>query len=207
MKFKMNGLEKKWVLYDVGNSAFTLLVSTIMPIYFNYLAGQAGISDVNYLAYWGYATSIATILVAVLGPTLGTLSDLSGWKKRIFLVSLLVGAVGCVFLGFTASWLWFLVLFVIAKSAYSLSLVVYDSMLTDITEEERMDEVSARGYAWGYIGSCIPFILSLLLVLFYDKIGLTMKTAMGIAFLLVAVWWVLLSLPLLRAYEQKHYQK
>ena len=207
MKFKMNGLEKKWVLYDVGNSAFTLLVSTIMPIYFNYLAGQAGISDVNYLAYWGYATSIATILVAVLGPTLGTLSDLSGWKKRIFLVSLLVGAVGCVFLGFTASWLWFLVLFVIAKSAYSLSLVVYDSMLTDITEEERMDEVSARGYAWGYIGSCIPFILSLLLVLFYDKIGLTMKTAMGIGFLLVAVWWVLLSLPLLRAYEQKHYQK
>ena len=84
MKFKMNGLEKKWVLYDVGNSAFTLLVSTIMPIYFNYLAGQAGISDVNYLAYWGYATSIATILVAVLGPTLGTLSDLSGWKKKDF---------------------------------------------------------------------------------------------------------------------------
>ena len=64
MKFKMNTLEKKWVLYDVGNSAFTLLVSTIMPIYFNYLAQTAGISDVNYLAYWGYATSLSTILVA-----------------------------------------------------------------------------------------------------------------------------------------------
>ena len=77
MKFKLTSLEKKWVLYDVGNSAFTMLVSTIMPIYFNYLAGSAGISDVDYLAYWGYAISLSTILVAVLGPVLGTLSDLS----------------------------------------------------------------------------------------------------------------------------------
>ena len=61
MKFRLNSMEKKWILYDVGNSAFTLLVSTIMPIYFNYLADQAGISEVNYLAYWGYATSAATI--------------------------------------------------------------------------------------------------------------------------------------------------
>ena len=77
MKFKLNSMEKKWILYDVGNSAFTLLVSTIMPIYFNYLADQAGISEVNYLAYWGYAVSIATIIVAVLGPIVGTASDLS----------------------------------------------------------------------------------------------------------------------------------
>ena len=68
MKFKLNDMEKKWILYDVGNSAFTLLIATIMPIYFNYLADQAGISEVNYLAYWGYATSAATLIVAVLGP-------------------------------------------------------------------------------------------------------------------------------------------
>lgn len=207
MKFKMNALEKKWVLYDVGNSAFTLLVSTIMPIYFNYLAGNAGISDVDYLAYWGYAVSLSTILVAILGPTLGTASDLKDWKKKVFLGSLLVGAIGCVALGFMQSWLWFLVLFVIAKSAYSLSLVVYDSMLTDIAPEDRMDEVSARGYAWGYIGSCIPFILSLLLVLFYENLGITMELAMGIAFLLVAAWWLLLTVPLLTSYHQVYYQE
>ena len=207
MKFKLNSLEKKWVLYDVGNSAFTLLVSTIMPIYFNYLAGNAGISDVDYLAYWGYAVSISTILVAILGPTLGTASDLKGWKKKVFLGALLVGAIGCVALGFMQSWIWFLILFVIAKSAYSLSLVVYDSMLTDIAPEERMDEVSARGFAWGYIGSCIPFILSLLLVLFYESLGITMELAMGIAFLLVAVWWLLLAVPLLTSYHQKYYQE
>lgn len=199
-------MEKKWILYDVGNSAFTLLVSTIMPIYFNYLADQAGISEVNYLAYWGYAVSIATIIVAVLGPIVGTASDTKGRRKKIFLAALLIGAIGCVFLGFSQSWIWFLLLFVIAKSAYSLSLVVYDSMLPDVTSDDRADEVSAQGYAWGYIGSCIPFILSLVLVLFYDKIGLTMKAAMGLAFLLVAIWWIMMSLPLLRHYEQTHYQ-
>ena len=100
-----------------------------------------------------------------------------------------------------------MLLFVFAKSAYSLSLVIYDSMLTDITSEERMDEVSAQGYAWGYIGSCVPFICSLLLVLFYDKVGISMQTAMGISFFLVAVWWIALTVPLLKSYRQTHSRK
>ena len=149
MKFKLKPIEKKWILYDIGNSAFALLISTIIPIYFNYLAGDAGISEVNYLAYWGYATSAATVIVAVLGPLLGTVSDAAGRKKKIFMIALLAGAFGCVFLGFMQSWIWFLLLFVFAKSAYSLSLVIYDSMLTDITSEERMDEVSARDMPGG----------------------------------------------------------
>lgn len=123
------------------------------------------------------------------------------------MIALLAGAFGCVFLGFMQSWIWFLLLFVFAKSAYSLSLVIYDSMLTDITSEERMDEVSAQGYAWGYIGSCVPFICSLLLVLFYDKVGISMQTAMGISFFLVAVWWIALTVPLLKSYRQTHSRK
>lgn len=205
MRFKLTALEKKWVLYDVGNSAFTLLVSTIMPIYFNYLAGNAGISDVNYLAYWGYATSAATVIVALLGPVLGTASDHKGARKKIFTFFLVTGTVGCVVLGLMSSWIWFLVLFVFAKAAYSLSLVLYDSMLTDVTTEERMDEVSSQGFAWGYIGSCIPFVISLLLVLFYEKIGISMRTAMCIAFIIIAVWWFTAALPLLKSYRQIHY--
>ena len=111
MKFKLKPIEKKWILYDIGNSAFALLISTIIPIYFNYLAGDAGISEVNYLAYWGYATSAATVIVAVLGPLLGTVSDAAGRKKKIFMIALLAGAFGCVFLGFMQSWIWFLLLY------------------------------------------------------------------------------------------------
>ena len=205
MTSKTTSLEKKWVMYDIGNSAFTLLVSTIMPIYFNFLADSAHISETNYLAFWGYATSIATIITAILGPILGTASDFKGWKKKLFMVALLIGALGCILLGFTSSWLWFLCLFVIAKSAYSLSLVFYDSMLIDITTPERMDNVSAKGYAWGYIGSCIPFIASLALVLFYEQLSLTMETAMSICFLLIALWWLLLSVPLILGYHQTYY--
>ena len=205
MSSKTTSLEKKWIMYDIGNSAFTLLVSTIMPIYFNFLADSAHISETNYLAFWGYATSLATIITAILGPILGTASDFKGWKKKLFMVALLVGALGCILLGFTSSWLWFLCLFVIAKSAYSLSLVFYDSMLTDITTPERMDNVSAKGYAWGYIGSCLPFIASLALVLFYEQLLLTMETAMSICFLLIALWWLLLSMPLIQGYHQTYY--
>ena len=88
MKGKLTGKEKRWIMYDVGNSAFTLLISTIMPIYFNYLAGNAGLSSVDYLAYWGYAASICTIIVAILGPVCGTLADTKGFKKPVFLTSI-----------------------------------------------------------------------------------------------------------------------
>ena len=205
MKFKMNSLEKKWVLYDVANSAFTLLVATIMPIYFNFISSSAGISDVDYMAYWGYATSAATLIVAFLGPVLGTVSDFKNRKKKFFMLAVLLGAFGCVALGMIQSWLWFILLFIITKSAYSLSLVFYDDMLTDITTEDRMDQVSSNGYAWGYIGSCVPFVLCLVLVLMYDKIGLTLSTAMAIAFALIAIWWFVLTIPLFKSYEQLHY--
>lgn len=204
----MNGLtasERSWILYDVGNSAFTLLVSTILPIYFNYLAEAGGLTSVEYLAFWGYAASAATVIVAVLGPILGTLTDTRGFKKPIFLASILVGAVACVLLGFAAQWAAFLAIFLVAKVGYSSSLIFYDSMLPDVTEPERMDRVSASGYAWGYIGSCLPFVACLGLALGYEAIGLSFQTAMGLVFLLIALWWVGLSLPLLRSYRQRHY--
>ena len=202
---KLNGKEKRWILYDVGNSAFVLLVATIIPIYFNYLAGKAGLSDVDYLAYWGYAASICTVIVAILGPVLGTIADTKGYKKPIFMISILIGTIACSLLGLMVQWMAFLIVFLIAKVGFSVSLIFYDSMLSDITDEERMDYVSSQGYAWGYIGSCVPFVLCLVIVLGSDPLGIRMETAMGIAFVLVAVWWLLMSLPLLKNYEQKYY--
>ena len=202
---KLNEKEKRWILYDVGNSAFVLLVATIIPIYFNYLAGKAGLSDVDYLAYWGYAASICTVIVAILGPILGTIADTKGYKKTIFMISILIGTIACSLLGLMVQWMAFLIVFLIAKVGFSASLIFYDSMLSDITDEERMDYVSSQGYAWGYIGSCVPFVLCLVIVLGSDTLGIHMETAMGIAFVLVAVWWLLMSLPLLKNYEQKYY--
>ena len=205
MKFKLTSLEKKWVLYDVGNSAFTMMVSTIFPIYFNALAEGAGISDVNYLAYWGYATSICTLIVAILGPTLGAVADTKNFKKIIFSICMGIGVFGCVLLGFLSSWIWFLGVFVLAKTGYSASLIFYDAMLTDVTEPERMDSVSSHGYAWGYIGSCVPFIACLGIVLGADKLGIGTQTAMILAFMITAFWWLGSSVPLLRSYRQKYF--
>ncbi len=205
MKFKLTSLEKKWVLYDVGNSAFTMMVSTIFPIYFNALAEGAGISDVNYLAYWGYATSICTLIVAILGPTLGAVADTKNFKKIIFSICMGIGVFGCVMLGFLSSWIWFLGVFVLAKTGYSASLIFYDAMLTDVTEPERMDSVSSHGYAWGYIGSCVPFIACLGIVLGADKLGIGTQTAMILAFMITAFWWLGSSVPLLRSYRQKYF--
>ncbi len=202
---KLNKLEKAWILYDVGNSAFTLLVTTIMPIYFNYLAESAGLTDVQYLAYWGYAASIATLIVALSGPVLGTMADYKGFKKPIFIGSLLLGVVACLALGLATTWLLFLVIYIIAKVGYAASLVFYDAMLPDITEPDRVDTVSSQGYAWGYIGSCIPFALSLVLVLGNEIIGISMSVAMALSFALVSLWWVGCTIPLLKQYRQRHY--
>ena len=203
-KDKMTRLEKRWVLYDVGNSAFTLLISTILPIYFNGLAESAGLSDAQYLAFWGYAASFVTVVVAVLGPTLGAIADLPDMKKKLFTLCVAVGVIGCAVMGALSSWVWFLGCFIIAKIGYSASLVFYDSMLTDVTTPERMDKVSAVGYAFGYAGSCIPFVVSLVIVLGYEAIGLTLGAAMLIAFLINAGWWLCCTLPLLARYRQKY---
>ena len=207
MKFKLTSLEKKWVLYDVGNSAFTMMVSTIFPIYFNFLAGNAGISDVDYLAYWRYATSICTLLVAILGPTLGAVADTKNFKKTIFCIAMGVGVFGCILLGFLSSWIWFLGVFILAKTGYSASLVFYDAMLTDVTEPDRMDTVSSHGYAWGYIGSCIPFVACLGIVLGGGSLGMDMQTSMILAFIITALWWLFSSVPLLRSYRQRYFSE
>ena len=136
---------------------------------------------------------------------LGTLADHKGYKKPIFVGTLAVGAIGCLALGLAKAWLVFLVVFVIAKTGYSASLVFYDAMINDVTEESRVDTVSSQGYAWGYIGSCIPFVLCLLLVLGSGAIGISMELAMGLSFLIVAVWWVGSSVPLIKNYQQRYY--
>ena len=206
-------LEKSWVVYDIGNSAFTLLVTTLIPIWFNTLCERAGISSIDYLANWSYATSIATILMIFAGPVFGAMADHKGYKKRLFTASLVLGTASCAFMGIVGIlplpvaliWIVYLVIYVIAKVSYQTSLVLYDSMLVDVTTPDRMDLVSSNGYAWGYIGSCIPFLVALVLYLLASKNLIPMSAAILLGFCITAVWWYAVTVPLLKQYRQKYY--
>lgn len=195
-------LERKWMLYDVGNSAFTLLASVIIPIYFSALAGQGGIDETAASTIWSYAASGVTLLLAVLSPILGTFSDYRGYKRPLFFLFAILGILLCFLFAVPMPYIAFLAVFVFAKIFYSVSLVFYDSMLSDVTTIERSDDISSKGYAFGYIGSCVPFLLSIVLILFTP---LPTAVSMPIAFALNALWWLAFTIPLARSYRQTHY--
>ncbi len=203
--FKLTKLEKSWVKYDVGNSAFILLITAIIPIYFNYLATEGGLTSVQYLAYWSFASSIVTGVVAITGPMLGAVSDRKDMKIKLFFICVLFGVISGILMGFMPTWLSFLILFIIAKSACQLSFIFSDSMLLDVTNSDRMDIVSSYGYAYGYVGSCVPFIVGLGLILFGERFGIGMVQAIQIAIIIHMLWWLLFSLPLFKSYKQKSF--
>ena len=210
LKQKLTPVELAWVLYDVGNSAFTMLSCSLIPIWFKSLAvGEwpGHLSSDDATGTWALGVSLVTVIVALLGPVCGALSDRRGAKLIFFRTSVFIGAAGCIINGFASSWVLFIVVFIISKIAYSCSLTFYDSMLGDVTTEERMDEVSSYGYAWGYIGSCIPFIIALVFyVLGPDMMGVLSDFVSRLAgFAVTAVWWLAVTIPLLRRYRQKNY--
>ena len=210
LKQKLTPVELAWVLYDVGNSAFTMLSCSLIPIWFKSLAvgeGPGHLSSDDATGTWALGVSLVTVIVALLGPVCGALSDRRGAKLIFFRTSVFIGAAGCIINGFASSWVLFIVVFIISKIAYSCSLTFYDSMLGDVTTEERMDELSSYGYAWGYIGSCIPFIIALVFyVLGPDMMGVLSDFVSRLAgFAVTAVWWLAVTVPLLRRYRQKNY--
>lgn len=198
---RLTRTEISWILYDVANSAFIMLVSTTIPIYFATLVEEAGMDTTTASGLWGLVTAAAVLILAVLSPILGAVADYKGMKKRLFIGFLVMGLAGAVSLALAPDWLWFLFIFVAARLGYSACNVFYDSMLTDVTTDERMDMVSSHGYAWGYIGSCVPFIIGIV-VLFVSGMS---ATGFQISFLITAAWWLLMSIPLLKNVHQAHY--
>lgn len=197
--------ERNWILYDIGNSAYILIATTMIPIMFTQLATQGGVSEDVSLAYWGYAVTISTLITALSGPVLGAISDTSFGKKRMFLFFVLLGVISCFFQPRVSNYLLFLIVYVLAKTGFNGSLIFYDSMLNDITTEERMDFISSRGYAWGYIGSCIPFVFCIFLLTKKDVFSLDLSSALNLIFFIIAAWWMLFTLPLMFSYRQKTY--
>ena len=203
MAGRLTKQETSWVLYDVGNSAFVMLSTALIPVYFATLAEPGS----SVVVAWGYAETVASLLLALLMPILGSLADLKGNKKKFFIGFVGTGAVACAALGVPETALPFLVVYVVAAVMLNGSMVFYDAFLVDATVEDRDDEVSSQGYAWGYIGSCIPFIACLAVVLGGSAVGIDTMTGMKIAFAITAIWWVAFSVPLIRDVHQTHFKE
>ncbi len=198
-KDKFTKTEKSWILYDWANSVYaTNIMAAIFPTIFVSIAGESG--DM----WWGYATSIATFIIAVLAPILCAVADYKGVKKKLFTVFMLIGVVFTLALSFTDDWRAMLVLYVISRIGFAGSNLFYDSFLTDVTTNERMDKVSSWGYAMGYIGgSTIPFIASIIVLL---KLGYSNPVAQKFSIVITSVWWLVFSIPFIKNVEHVHYK-
>lgn len=202
-KLGLTKKEKSWVLYDVGNSAFVMLSTALIPVYFASLAEPGS----SVVVAWGYAETVASLILALIMPILGSLADLAGNKKRFLIGFAGTGAVACAALGIPEHAILFLVVYVIAAVMLNGSMVFYDAFLVDATTPERYDQISSHGYAWGYIGSCIPFIACLVVVLGGGAVGIDAALGMKIAFVITAAWWILFTIPIVKNVHQTHFKE
>lgn len=202
--------ERSWMLYDWGHSAYSVIISTaVFPLFYKAAAEQSGVSAADSTAYLGYAIAISTLILALLGPVLGTIADYQGFKKTFFAGFSLLGVIATALLTFIPNdhWELLLVCYMFIAIGSAGSNVFYDAFLVDVTSDERMNKVSSRGFALGYIGSTIPFIASIAIILLSQQeiLPISVTAASQIAFLITAVWWGVFTLPMLRHVRQKHF--
>ena len=207
------------MMYDWANSAHSVIVVTLLPIFFDTVAGYTA-DSVSSMSTWGYATSIAMAIVALSAPFLGVFGDIRGMRKRLFALFVGIGVVAVALLSFTPMMDFMsstaaagrvagliLALYIVSVIGFDASAIYYDAFLTDITTPERMDRVSTMGYGLGYIGgSTIPLVIFLLM----NLAGVPMLTCLAVIFAITAVWWLVFSLPLLKNCRQtsgKPYEK
>lgn len=209
----MKGLTKQelsWALYDWANSAYSMTItSSVLPMYFKSVAEAGGMSSSNSTALWGYTISLSTLVVSMLAPILGTIADYKGNKKKFFKTFFSVGVLATTLLAFVPANnpILLLICYGFALVGFSGTNIFYDAFLVDVTTKERMDKVSSAGFALGYIGSTIPFIISIAVVLLsqMEIIPISLPLACKITFLITAVWWLVFTIPILKNVNQVYY--
>lgn len=196
------------MMYDWANSAHSVVIVTILPIFYNTIAANSA----DALAQWGTSTSLAMLIIAILAPFLGVLGDFQHWKKRLFTGFVVLGAVACAAMAPTPFMqdsmaieqlgLVILILYIISTIGFAGANLYYDSFLPDVTTDERMDRVSIMGYGMGYIGgSTIPLVIFLVM----NLVGVPMNTCLAVAFGLTSVWWIAFTVPMWKNVHQTHY--
>ncbi len=195
-------LEKSWIFYDWANSVYaTNIMAAIFPIYFTSVVG----GDTAGLTWWGYGTSIATLVVAVMSPIIGALGDSKGMKKKFWMFFALLGIIFTLTMAIFENWQMLLVGYIFSYIGFSGANLFYDSFLTDVTVRERMDKVSAWGFAAGYIGgSTIAFIISIVCMVI---IGFDKPLGVKISVVITSVWWFVFSIPMYLNIEQKYFHE
>lgn len=207
--------EASWILYDVGNSAQVLTTCTVI---FPLLIAKITPGDSS--VYVGWANAVYAIILAVISPVLGTMADYKDTKMKMFKFFLFIGIAGGFGLALPfIDYKMAIVIFVIAMLGYNGSIIFYDAFIVDVCDDERVDKVSAAGYAWGYLGSVIPFLIFVIpfaaVTLFGDADGnlalgaftLTYRMACGITMALAVCWWMFYSRPMLKNVKQTHYHE
>lgn len=206
-KMKLTKEEKSWIMYDWANSAYSLIIVTaILPIYFKYVAGNAGMEDATSTAFWGYASSFGTLLVSVLAPLLGTIADFRGYKKKFFACFAIFGIAMTFSLALVPShsWIILLAVYVISHIGYQGANIFYDGFLVDVTTDERSDMVSSYGYGYGYIGSALLFVVVMILQVTNGFGVIDGDMIQKVCFVLTALWWLVFSIPFFKDVKQVH---
>jgi UMF1 family MFS transporter len=189
-------------LYDWANSAFaTSITAAILPPFFAEVAGRTMPAHLATAA-WAYASGVALLIAALLGPILGASADHLGRRKPLLLACALVGSVTTALIALVpdSSWRPLLVLFGIAFVAFACGNVLYDSLLPAVARPLEMHRVSARGFAYGYLGGGVLLALNLAWILLPRTFGLPdARAAIQLSFASVGLWWLAFSIPLFRS--------
>ena len=209
-EIKFTKQEIGWVLYDVANSSFVLIIiTTIFQIYFKDIASKSIESAIS-TSNWGFANSLASTIIALLSPFVGAFGSLKNKKKRLFSFFMFLGIIfTLLFVTINeGDWIKCLILFIIARIGWAGANLFYDSFLVDITKKERMDWISSLGFGWGYIGSVIPFLITIAIIIIFKNIQKTAAIPVipsKISFIIVALWWFIFSIPMLKNVKQIYY--